>query len=84
DLKAHGGDSEQVKHVCMDMSAAYAKGVGLALPQAQISYDRFHVVAMAMDAMDQVRRTEMAQDAPAVRVALESAVDNDEHKTLKQ
>ncbi|MCW8209594.1 ISL3 family transposase, partial [Verminephrobacter aporrectodeae subsp. tuberculatae] len=41
DLKAHGGDSEQVKHVCMDMSAAYAKGVGLALPQAQISYDRF-------------------------------------------
>ncbi|WP_010107041.1 transposase, partial [Verminephrobacter aporrectodeae] len=40
DLKAHGGDSEQVKHVCMDMSAAYAKGVGLALPQAQISYDR--------------------------------------------
>ncbi|MCW8174513.1 ISL3 family transposase [Verminephrobacter aporrectodeae] len=84
DLKAHGGDSAQVKHVCMDMSAAYAKGVGLALPQAQISYDRFHVVAMAMDAMDQVRRTEMAQDAPAVRVALESAVDNDEHKTLKQ
>ncbi|MCW8167436.1 ISL3 family transposase, partial [Verminephrobacter aporrectodeae subsp. tuberculatae] len=88
DLKAHGGDSEQVKHVCMDMSAAYAKGVGLGLalplPQAQISYDRFHVVAMAMDAMDQVRRTEMAQDAPAVREALESAVDNDEHKTLKQ
>uniref|UniRef100_UPI0039088F1F hypothetical protein n=1 Tax=Verminephrobacter aporrectodeae TaxID=1110389 RepID=UPI0039088F1F len=26
----------------------------------------------------------MAQDAPAVREALESAVDNDEHKTLKQ
>ena len=84
DLKAHGGDSAQVEHVCMDMSAAYAKGVGLALPQAQISYDRFHVVAMAMDAMDQVRRTEMTQDAPAVRVALESAVDNEERKTLKQ
>ncbi|MCW8205161.1 ISL3 family transposase, partial [Verminephrobacter aporrectodeae] len=84
DLKAHGGDSAKVEHVCMDMSAAYAKGVGLALPQAQISYDRFHVVAMAMDAMDQVRRTEMAQDAPAVREALESAVDNDEHKALKQ
>ena len=25
----------------MDMSAAYAKGVGLALPGAAISYDRF-------------------------------------------
>jgi transposase len=43
-LKAHGGDPAQVRHVCMDMSAAYAKGVALALPKAQISYDRFHVV----------------------------------------
>ena len=43
DLKLHGGDPEQVRHVCQDMSAAYAKGVGMALPNAQISYDRFHV-----------------------------------------
>ena len=41
DLKSHGGDPAQIEHVCQDMSAAYAKGVGLALPQAQISYDRF-------------------------------------------
>ena len=26
DLKAHGGDPAEVRHVCMDMSAAYAKG----------------------------------------------------------
>jgi transposase len=52
------------------MSAAYAKGVGLGLPDALISYDRYHVVAMAMEAMDQVRRTEMADDAQAVRAAL--------------
>src|SRR5450756_786686 len=31
DLRAHGGDPDQVEHVCMDMSAAYAKGVGMAL-----------------------------------------------------
>ena len=80
DLKAHGGDPAEVKHVCMDMSAAYAKGAALALPQAQISYDRFHVVAMAIEAMDQVRRAEMAQDAPAVRSALGTA----DRKTLKQ
>lgn len=70
DLKAHGGDPTEVRHVCMDMSAAYAKGVGLALPDALISYDRYHVVAMAMEAMDQVRRTEMADDAQAVRSVL--------------
>jgi len=80
DLKAHGGDPAEVRHVCMDMSAAYAKGAALALPQAQISYDRFHVVSMAIEAMDQVRRAEMAQDAPAVRSALGAA----DRKTLKQ
>jgi transposase len=70
DLKAHGGDPAQVRHVCMDMSAAYAKGVGLALPEAAISYDRFHVVAMAIDAMDQVRRAEMRDEPDAVDAAL--------------
>ncbi len=62
DLKVHGGDPAQVRHVCMGMSAAYALGVAKALLQAQISYDRFHVIAMAMEAMDQVRRQEMADD----------------------
>jgi len=80
DLKAHGGDPADVRHVCMDMSAAYAKGVALALPAAQISYDRFHVVSMAIEAMDQVRRAEMADNAQAVR----SALGADDRKTLKQ
>jgi len=79
DLKAHGGEPEQIKHVCQDMSAAYAKGVGMALPQAQISYDRFHVVAMANEAMDEVRRTEMSSQPQAVKEALG---DND-RKLLK-
>ena len=73
DLKAHGGDPERVRHVCQDMSPAFAKGVGLALPNALISYDRFHVVAMANEAMDQVRQAEMRDDAPAVTRALGAA-----------
>ena len=80
DLKAHGGDPAEVRHVCMDMSAAYAKGVGIALPQAQISYDPFHVIAMAHEAMDLVRRAEMREDAPAVRKAL----GQNDLQTLKQ
>ena len=79
DLKAHGGDPEQIKHVCQDMSAAYAKGVALALPLAQISYDRFHVIAMAVDAMDDVRRQEMSTQPQAIKDALG---DND-RKLLK-
>src|SRR5260370_28394999 len=59
-----------VHHVCQDMSAAYTKGVGLALPAAAISYDRFHVVKMAIEAMDEVRRTEWRDQPHAVHAAL--------------
>jgi transposase len=79
DLKAHGGEPAQIKHVCQDMSAAYAKGVALALPQAQISYDRFHVIAMANEAMDGVRRQEMKDEPQAVKEAL----GDNERKLLK-
>lgn len=79
DLEAHGGDPAQIEHVCQDMSAAYAKGVALALPNAQISYDRFHVIAMANEAMDGVRRQEMSSQPQAVKEALG---DND-RKLLK-
>lgn len=70
EVVAHGGDPDQIKHVCMDMSAAYTKGVTEALPQAQISYDRFHVIALANEAMDAVRREEMQSQPRAVRAAL--------------
>ena len=79
DLKAHGGEPERIKNVCQDMSAAYAKGVGVALPEAQIGYDRFHVIAMANEAMDDVRRQEMSTQPRAVKEALG---DND-RKLLK-
>lgn len=64
----------------MDMSAAYAKGTAQALPDAQISYDRYHVIAMANEAMDQVRRQELRDEGDVVRAALGS----DDRKTLKQ
>jgi len=37
ELRAHGGDAVEVRHVCMDRSAAYVDGAGMALPQADIS-----------------------------------------------
>ena len=76
DLKAHGGEPEQIQHVCQDMSAAYAKGVGQALPKAHISYDRFHIVAMATKAMDEVRQEETRTQPKAIKQALGG---NDRH-----
>ena len=78
DLQAHGGNADEIKHVCMDMSAAYTKGVTEILPQAQISYDRFHVIALANAAMDEVRREEMRSSPKAVRAAV-----GDDRKAVK-
>jgi len=72
DLAAHGGQPQAIEHVCMDMSAAFAKGVRENLPQAQVSYDRFHVIAMASAAMDEVRKKEVREHPQQVRQALDS------------
>ena len=66
DLVEHGGDRTAVAHACIDMSAAYAKGIGKSLPNAQISYDRYHVVALANKAMDEVRTAEWKDESQRV------------------
>ena len=70
DLSAHGGQPTAVAHACMDMSAAYRKGVSLYLPNALISYDRFHIVKLAGEAMDEVRSAEWKDESERVRQAL--------------
>jgi transposase len=58
DLTAHGGDPEAVEEVCIDMSPAFIKGVTESLPNAAITFDKFHAVKIVNDAVDQVRRAE--------------------------
>jgi transposase len=43
----------------MDMSKAFISGAKQHLPNAKISFDPFHVVAIASHAVDQVRRKEV-------------------------
>lgn len=80
DMRAHGGDPGAIQHACIDMSAAYTKGIDQSLPNAQISYDRFHVVALANTAMEEVRRAEMRNSAAAIR----EAAGTHDTKTLRQ
>ena len=46
-LRAHGGDPLNIGWVAMDMLHCYAKGVRENFPNAQIVYDRYHVMVMA-------------------------------------
>jgi len=58
DLAAHRGDPEAIAEVCIDMSPAFIKGVGESLPNAAITFDRFHAVRIINEAVDEVRRAE--------------------------
>lgn len=58
DLMAHDGDPAAVTDVCMDMSPAFIAGVETHLPDAAITFDRFHVMQLASHAVDLVRREE--------------------------
>lgn len=62
DLKAHGGDPEAIESVSIDMSPAFIKGVTGHLPQARITFDKFHVIAHASTALDKTRRIEQKTD----------------------
>jgi transposase len=58
DLAAHGGSPDGIREICMDMSPAYRKGKREHFPRAGLTFDRFHVVKMVNEAVDQVRREE--------------------------
>jgi transposase len=61
-LDWHGCPPSQIRQVSIDMSAAYIKGVGGHLPNAQITFDKFHVIAHASAAVDKTRRVEQRGD----------------------
>ena len=66
DLLAHGGNPKAIKHVCIDMSAAYIAGVAKYLPDAEVTFDAFHVIKLANEAVETVRREEVKTE-PALR-----------------
>jgi transposase len=61
-LPEHNGAPEQISSVSIDMSTAFIKGVTEHLPNARITFDKFHVVAHASAAVDQTRRLEQRTD----------------------
>ena len=61
-LSEHQAEAEQITSVSIDMSPAFIKGVTKHLPNARITFDKFHVVAHASTAVDKTRRAEQKTD----------------------
>jgi len=66
DLEAHGGEPASIKELGMDMSPAFIKGARESLPNASVTFDKFHVTKIIGDAVDKTRREERA-DHPELK-----------------
>lgn len=83
DLMAHGGRVEQIEEFCMDMSAAFVKGARLQFPEAGIVFDKFHVMKLVNDAVDEVRREEK-EERPELKRSRYVWLKNPTNLTKKQ
>ena len=61
-LEHHRGSPQSVREVSCDLSPAFQKGIREHLPQAAVTFDRFHVAKLLGDAVDAVRRSEWRTD----------------------
>ena len=63
DLEAHDGASENIEMFCSDMSPAFISGITEQFPGSSLTFDKFHVMKMVNEAVDQVRREEQHHNA---------------------
>jgi len=59
DFIEHNGDVNTIKNVSCDMSPAFIKGVKENLPNAEITFDKFHILKIINEAVNSVRKQEV-------------------------
>jgi transposase len=83
DLAAHGGDPARISDTSSDMSPAFINGIGEHLPNAKLTFDRFHIAAKLGEKVDEVRRGEQKTN-PALNKTRYVWLKNRQNLTAKQ
>jgi len=84
DLVTHNGAPEKITDACLDMSKAFIKGVTEALPNAEITFDPFHLIKHMNDALSQVRAEEAKFYPEMMKGSRYAFLKNPENLTEKQ
>jgi transposase len=82
-LAEHNGTPDQIKAVSCDMSPAFIKGVNDNLPKAEITFDKFHILKIINEAVDDVRREE-AKTNPLLKKTRYIFLKNEANLTDKE
>ena len=83
DLEKHNGAAKNITDVSCDMSPAFIKGVKDNLPNAKITFDKFHILKLINKAVDEVRRIE-AQSNPLLTGSRYIFLKNEKNLTAKE
>lgn len=57
-LEDNGISPKQIKEICCDMSPSFISEIGEHFPKAETTFDKYHVMQMANQALDEVRKQE--------------------------
>jgi len=83
DLEDHNGKAETIEQTSSDLSPAFIKGVKENLPNARMTFDKFHVMKLINEAVDKVRREE-ALTQPILKHARYAILKNNANLTPTQ
>jgi transposase len=83
DLEKHGGNAEQITAAAIDMSKAFIKGVKEQLPNAEVTFDKFHLIKLMNDALGKVRAEEARQFPEALKKCRFLFLKNPENLTAE-
>ena len=74
-----------IEVISMDMSGAFIKGASERIPEAKIAFDKFHLVRLAIKALDKVRRDTMrllnSKDRRSLKNTRWSLLRNEENRS---
>jgi transposase len=57
----------QIQEICCDMSVAFIRGIEEQFPAAEITFDKFHVMKMVNEAVDDVRKAEQKEELQSLK-----------------
>jgi transposase len=83
DLEQHNGLAANIIQVSCDMSPAFIKGVNENLPNAEITFDKFHIIKIISEAVDSVRKEEQKTN-PILKDSRYVFLKNQVNYTVKQ
>jgi transposase len=84
DFKNHNGCPENIISACIDMSKAFIKGIKEELPNAEITFDPFHLIQLMNKALGEVRAEEARLFPEVLKGSRYAFLKNPENLTEKQ